>query len=495
MQNLNLLRESLSKHQGIMIHLATLIRGNEFNIFFPWADLDLHDFIYEEQDQFAHLKCPSALVHEASNLADALDFLHEKIRIPGGRNISCVHMDLKPENIVVRAESSPSSMRWMITDFGISTMREPTPIDPDRLAIPKNLPAVNSAGDVAANLTGFTPRRNPGPFQAPEVQEAARLIGRKSDVWSLGCILSLILALATGRSTAVRAFDQARREDPYADNYFYRRAQNIPTEHHQRWEINDKVSQYLRELAKNQDSDREWISSFVDLILKTLDVDIGQRPWAAEVHDRLRTVSYLISNTSTQVNESIVVPALESSPSTTMQELSVTDTDQSEPSQSLGSIIRSSINPLSYGNGLSLSDNGLEKFLSRLLQAKTSSTRSPIRTALSLCGYNVAIVIEGHVAVYCLRHLFNVQSIQGGCISVTEGSYQPIFLVENVQSRFLCLSDRFLLTCGDEEVSDMANVKKKTPERSTKANKSFKVRATATLSRFGECSPASCSPR
>ena len=443
-----------------MIHLATLIRGNEFNIFFPWADLDLHDFIYEEQDQFAYLKYPSALVHEASNLADALDFLHEKIRIPGGRNISCVHMDLKPENIVVRVESSLNSMRWMITDFGISTMREPALIDPNRLAIPEDLRALNSAGDVAANLTGFTPRRNPGPFQAPEVQEAdSRLVGRKSDVWSLGCILSLILALATGRSTAVRAFDQARREDPYAENYFYRRAQNIPTEHHQRWEVNHKVLQYLRDLAENQDADREWISSFVDLILKTLDVDIGQRPWAAEVYGRLGTVSYLISNTSNQVKESIVAPALESSPSISMQELSVTDTDQPELSQSLGSITRSSTNPFSYGNGLSLSEKGLEKFLSRLRQAKTSSARSPIRTALSLCGYNLAIIIEGHVAVYRLRQLFNVQSIHCGRKSVTESNHQPVFLAENVQSRFLCLSDRFLLTCGDEEVSDMANVK------------------------------------
>ena len=68
-RNLDILRESLSRHEGVMIHLATLIRGDDFNIFFPLADLDLRDFIYEEQAELSTFKCPAKLVDEVGTFA------------------------------------------------------------------------------------------------------------------------------------------------------------------------------------------------------------------------------------------------------------------------------------------------------------------------------------------------------------------------------------------------------------------------------------------
>ena len=488
--NLDLLRESLSTHQRVMIHLATLVRGHEFNIFFPWAELDLHHFIYEEQHELSHLKSPSILVNEVSNLADALDFLHQRIRIPGRGNVSCVHMDLKPENIVVMVDSSPNDMRWMITDFGISTMKEPVSIDSNRLAIPQDLHALNSAGDVTASLSGISPRRNPGPFQAPEVQEAnARLVGRKSDIWSFGCILSLVLALATGRSKAVQAIDQARRRDPYANNYFYRRVPNTMSEHGQIkertrkesdevarlsdvWEINIGVLHYLKELpAKNRDPDRAWIFPFATVILETLNINLDERPCAARVYEDLDRVSSLISNTPSQRDENPTFPVPGSGPSSPLQALTRAQSEVSaavspslEPSGSLDSGSYPSAYLTSTERRTSAIDRDLQRFLTSLGREKSRPKRGSIRTAFSPCGENLAIIAGEHVAVYRPTQLFKAQSLQGSSISITESTRPPIYLAHGVQSKFVGLNGSFLFTSGDLEVRDDVKVGKE-PKR------------------------------
>jgi hypothetical protein len=159
---------------------------------------------------------PSAkhLFNEFAGIADALRSLHEVMWIPksdnseasitnlGGR-ILCCHMDLKPENILIYRHPDHPLGVWKISDFGISRIKElgneqesqvQSHITPDGyLGIPK----LGNLRKSPRNLTAHThAARNSGSWTAPEFHSSPTDVGRKSDVWPLGCILVLLCALA-----------------------------------------------------------------------------------------------------------------------------------------------------------------------------------------------------------------------------------------------------------------------------------------------------------
>jgi len=295
LKNLDVLRESLLKNPRIMTHLGTLVHGNTFNIFFPWADMDLRGFIYEEWENHQDRKRPIYLIEEASNLAGALAFLHSDIKIPGGRKVSCVHMDLKPENIVVRFDGKSPAGAWMITDFGISAIKKTSSDDQSGpAAAPKRLSALNSVGDVAASLTRTEPRRQPGPFQAPEVQDTnSRSVGTKSDIWSLGCVLCLVLALGEGPGM-VKSFDKerSRDEDPnLSTDYFYREIDPLSASRARvKWEVKHHVLYWLDARANGCSVQRDWIRDYISLLKTMIVIGMNLRPDAKKVHAGLVTI-------------------------------------------------------------------------------------------------------------------------------------------------------------------------------------------------------------
>ena len=275
-----------------MLHQGTLVHGDEFYIFFPWADMDLRDFIYGEGHR--DKKKPIYLLEEASNLADALAFLHSGMQFPGGRRVSCVHMDLKPENIVVKLDGKSPAGTWMITDFGISTIKQSSD-DLTGYSAPSNtLSALDSVRNVEASLTRTVPKRRPGPFQAPEVQDTtARGVGRKSDVWSLGCILCLVFALGEG-SGMVSSFDKERSRDegPYlSTDYFYREVESLTASRTGvKWEVKKSVFSWLDTLAKGCDVQRDWVRDYVSLMREMIVIEMYRRPDARKVHTAMETV-------------------------------------------------------------------------------------------------------------------------------------------------------------------------------------------------------------
>lgn len=59
-----------------------------------------------------------------TGLADALNWLHSRITLRKGQDdVSCVHMDLKPANILIMRDERSAVGMWKISDFGISEVR------------------------------------------------------------------------------------------------------------------------------------------------------------------------------------------------------------------------------------------------------------------------------------------------------------------------------------------------------------------------------------
>ncbi|QMW41285.1 hypothetical protein AFCA_006296 [Aspergillus flavus] len=270
--NLDVLRSSLSKHDRIVPFLATVTIGNSFNILSPLADMDLDVFLRE-----GHQRCPDFtlrdLMQEAAHLAGALAFLHQGLdsNPPG---LSCCHMDLKPGNILVfhgDALDFPKVGKWKISDFGISIMSRPE----------------RTGTTVTEFVDSFTQRQRlsppPGPYQSPDGAGH----GLKSDIWSLGCILTRILALGLEGADGMMHLDQLRGTDgdgasPYENDYFHRGSPPVLNPHVQSWLSGLTSGRY--------NYNQEFLTRCQSLIVSMLAISHDDRPSARNVQEELHNL-------------------------------------------------------------------------------------------------------------------------------------------------------------------------------------------------------------
>jgi hypothetical protein len=191
--------------------------------------------------------------------------------------MSCAHLDFKPENILVKwhAGNRTPVGQWLIHDFGTAKIKEPS--EEDALA----------PGDFLAHFSLTKAQRNPGPFQAPEVQPSKdRVVGRESDMWSFGCLLAVVLAFAIGgpphvTKLAKTRYDRAESGQTRTD-YFYKfdngRAILKPT-----------LTQWLQSLRSGSPEDA-WVEKMLDLIFKILVEAPSERLKAEDTQEELDTI-------------------------------------------------------------------------------------------------------------------------------------------------------------------------------------------------------------
>ena len=285
-KNLEQFKNCLSKNENIMMSFATFVHGSQFNIVYRLADLDLHEFLYGRYTGFSQ-RCtdftPEALFEEAWCLANALDFLHEELKLRTGK-ISCAHMDLKPENILIEEllSSSNSGMsvgRWKIGDFGIATIR---PVDTEAHETWTSQGQQFTPGDVIRDIS-MNPPREPGPYQAPEMQPNKGLrVSKSSDMWSFGCIISMVLAFAIGGPKKVEQLYDCR-EKGYLDDYFYMEGPAVKPE----------IIDWLRRQTEDHDlkDHWQWIRECKSLIQRLLTIQKEHRPSAEMTGSCLLNIS------------------------------------------------------------------------------------------------------------------------------------------------------------------------------------------------------------
>lgn len=245
-----------------MPFFATITIGHQFNLFFEWADSDLEHLLREQSRGIRFMD----LLGESKRLADALEYLQDELDL----GLRFCHMDLKPANILVfKGPNSSSAGHWKISDFGESIMKRP-PID--------------VLGETFRYPLGYNLR---GIYRSPQLANNVSF-GRKSDVWSLGCILVRVLAFGLDGENKLKDLDEKRGknidgESDY-DHSFFHRGKEDPIR-------NPHIEAWLNELP-NRDSPlpSHVLTLFRDLLLGTLEITENARLTAADVRRKIRHI-------------------------------------------------------------------------------------------------------------------------------------------------------------------------------------------------------------
>ncbi|CZR51481.1 uncharacterized protein PAC_01357 [Phialocephala subalpina] len=342
-ENLEYLKRSLLKHDRIATFLAIISvetgLSTEFNILSELADMNLQEFLDGRHNEFT--VTPQSLMSECAHLADALRFLHKGIEIPrdaisdaGSQEgpMTCHHMDLKPENILLYKHPRYPVCIWKISDFGISRIKESVSRQPkgkqrndkSLLEVPRMLGELKRSMNSQKGQTSRTnAKRNSGTWQAPEVhQSPEKVVGIESDVWSFGCILVSIVALALGPNelasleTTRGKTKQGIHYDYVNDDRFYRTRDGV-------MELNPHIESWVDFLPQRQGHNTD-ITTFLlnsrDILFSTLKIKPEDRINSGNLHLALKRIFYAPSNgadravsatnKSTQSSEPAPVPSL-----------------------------------------------------------------------------------------------------------------------------------------------------------------------------------------
>ncbi|KAF5723463.1 serine threonine kinase [Fusarium mundagurra] len=210
-----------SKHNNILESFGTIIiRGPEqkFSLLMPLAEMDLQKYMESNPDISADGRwARERIISAAIGLADGLDFLHSKMTTAGGDRLVCYHMDLKPSNILVflhdpRTEGTDTEDRdygmiWKLSDFGLSRVKTKTTPE-------KNLDSLFER-KLIDQSSQASPTQNPrgnGTYMPNEAQDHGKAMDHKSDIWSLGCIISVLFTYMEEGHSALERYSDSRRK-------------------------------------------------------------------------------------------------------------------------------------------------------------------------------------------------------------------------------------------------------------------------------------------
>ncbi|KAI2470989.1 kinase-like protein [Annulohypoxylon bovei var. microspora] len=277
------------KCENILETLGSLQLGaSTFSLFMPLAECDLKKWMNDNVPPTLDSE-KADLLQYAAGLADGLEFLHSEIKDHNHNWMVCYHMDLKPANVLVfRNDRAPDKLIWKISDFGMSCvkMSRPNANYDDRdisNAFQRREEAV---------MSGTVNRRLDGTYLAPESSVSLRKMNEKSDVWSLGCVISVLLTYMEEGQNGIDKYseDRASRSSRHGaenvDLFFIRNT------HFAKNKLHPAVRDCHRRLVKKAKQRNSTEGDIVEnlsrhLEEKILQLDLNRRESAKSIQGKL----------------------------------------------------------------------------------------------------------------------------------------------------------------------------------------------------------------
>ncbi|KAL3451554.1 hypothetical protein BJX65DRAFT_220654 [Aspergillus insuetus] len=248
------------KHDHLVMVLAILQYGDTNSLFFPLASCDLHQYLNGEYR--ANVPAPTtleqkkAIYNRGVALAGALAFLHG-----GFGGAICLHLDLKPRNVLVYDAYDSEKEIWKITDFGLTRVK------------------TQEHSSAAPGVEGV--------YLPPECATPKGRVTTQSDVWSFGCIFSLVVTYMLHGSRGVRKFTEKRGERPEGDSFYITPKNSTPR-------ISPAVTSWFDQLKMSgtaDDRELKVIRESLDYLQrKALHPIRGQRASAKDVEIALKRI-------------------------------------------------------------------------------------------------------------------------------------------------------------------------------------------------------------
>jgi serine/threonine protein kinase len=264
---------NLISHRNILVLSGSYTYEGMHNFVFPVANLGDLNSLLENDPPPAFLEDPrnqakgsiprvrEHIFYEAAcGLASALEKLHYYSNDDLNLELIGCHHDLKPGNVLVH------ECEFILADFGLSTLeKSPDPVKGNR--------------DME--------------FGAPEGWDWLEMepypTGPESDIWSLGCILAVILEYTKDGRLGVEKFDEARGYTLTVKNGT---KTTVHSFHLGRGQSNPNVQIWLDEKRAKALTDGSHAEvDLIELIQDMLEIDPLDRPEIRQVVRRLRCVA------------------------------------------------------------------------------------------------------------------------------------------------------------------------------------------------------------
>ena len=255
------------RHPNIIPLLAAYSYRQKFNFIFPRAPGGTLQSLLKSDQRPHELQPPQALLVALTGLSSAICAMHDcstaKLKM-----IGC-HRDLRTENVLVNGSE------FQLIDFGLSKFTE------------------------AHQSSGSTYTEIKCDYVAPECQDLDDLrftchkVGRASDIWSFGCLVADLLTYVVRGSKGVREFQKRRRNKslvqghPFTYRSFHK-GRNKPNEN-----VEDWLCQLENDSALVENDVGEAVRDLLQFVRRMLSIWPEQRPKAAAVEARLRSIAVL----------------------------------------------------------------------------------------------------------------------------------------------------------------------------------------------------------